>query len=164
MSSRSVKVVSAQNLLELMLENEKDIGGKGFELVQQVPGRGRKKDSGAAANAFGLLLGPIKFTVIELDSTAITEYAKRVTGGRFRDCQLVGLSPNLWHDSALKITSHMLLPGTNFLVIKWSDGHDPTIIQFGCVDVPAQMKAASFMTVRQSSDTKLSERGGGALG
>ena len=91
------------------------------------------------------------------------EYTKKMTAGAFQESQIVGLSPNAWHMGAFKITKRMLLPGMNILVVKWNDGKNPTVIQFGCVDVDIKTKAASFMSVRKGSSQKLSERGGGAF-
>ena len=87
-----------------------------------------------------------------------------MTVGVFQESQTVGLSPNTSHMGAFKITKRMLLSGTDILVVKWSDGKVPTVIQFGCVDVDHKTKAASFMSVRKGSSQTLSECGDGAFG
>ena len=161
--SRCTKMLGPQNLFELMLKSDKDIDGKGFELLLSTGARrGRDNDSGNVARVFGLVMPPIMFTVVVMDSTSCTAYTNQTKG--FRDSQMVGMSPNVWRASAFKISRRMLLPGTNILVVKWSDGKDPTIVQFGCIDAPVETKVASFKAVRRGGATEMSERGGGAFG
>ena len=163
--SRQIMELGPQDLLALMLQSKKDVGGNGFKLVQTTgAGRRHGNNSSYIAEAFGLTLPSIKFTIIEMDSSQVTEYTKKMTAGAFQESQLVGLSPTAWHMGAFKITKRMLLPGTNILVVRWSDGKDPTIIQFGCVNVDVKTKAASFLAVRKGRAQALSERGDGAFG